>query len=71
MSISNEEKEKFLQKDFCDALTWLFVGAVIWEAAQRRPECCCHQVVLGMYTTLVQARALYEFFFSKTRNEEG
>jgi hypothetical protein len=70
MPISDEVKNKFLQKDFRDALTWLFVGAVAWEAAQKRPERCCHQIVLGMYTSLVQARALYDFFYNKARGRD-
>lgn len=61
-----EDEKDFLEKDLYDALRWLFVGAVNWYATFNRPELCPHQRVLGMYTTFVQARALYDFFYKKT-----
>lgn len=62
-AIDQEAKEKFLRYDLYDALRWLFVGAVAWQAAQTKPEWAGHnRIVLGMFTSLVQARALYEFF---------
>lgn len=68
MATPNERKE-FLEKDLYDALRWLFVGAVTWQAAQVRPERCPNQPALGMYTNLVQARALYEFFYNTMRGK--
>src|SRR6266705_918366 len=68
--ISDEEKQYFLEKDFCYTLTWLFVGAVTWTAAKTQPERCCHQAALGMFTTLVQARALYEFFYNRASTKD-
>jgi hypothetical protein len=53
------ERNEFLEKDLLDALRWLFVGAVTWHATKGQPGCA-----LGMYTNLVQARALYEFYFA-------
>lgn len=57
-----DQQNEFLEKDFPDALKWLFVGAVVWQAAKQKPERCCHQGALGMFMSFVQARALYEFF---------
>lgn len=54
--------EKFLRDDLRDALRWLFVGAVTWEASRSQPQRCRNQDALGMFTSLMQARALYEFF---------
>jgi hypothetical protein len=58
-----EDEKTFLEEDLYDALRWLFVGAVNWYATFDRPDICPHQRVLGMYTTFVQARALYDFFY--------
>jgi hypothetical protein len=56
-------KEKFVSEDLRDALRWLFVGAVTWEASRSQPHRCENQDVLGMFASLTQARALYEFFY--------
>lgn len=56
-------KEKFVTDDLYDALRWLFVGAVTWEASRSQPHRCENQDVLGMFASLTQARALYEFFY--------
>jgi hypothetical protein len=65
-------KEKFLREDLRDALRWLFEGAIAWEAAKKRPERAGHhQVVLGMYVSLVQARALYEFFYGHGQGDDA
>ena len=59
-------EQEFLRDDLYDALRWLFEGAVVWEAARMMPQRAGrHQAVLGMYTSLVQARALYEFYYRK------
>ena len=55
-------QNEFLEKDLSDALRWLFVGAVVWKAADEKPERCCHQKALGMFMSFAQARALYEFY---------
>jgi hypothetical protein len=55
-----DEKKEFLEKDLFDALRWSFVSAVTWYATEGRPE-----RVLGMNTNFVQARALYEFYFTR------
>ncbi len=54
-----DEKKDFLEKDLYDALRWTFVSAVAWYGGDGRPE-----RVLGMFTNFVQARALYEFYFT-------
>ncbi len=59
-----DEKRNFLNEDLADALKGLFVGAVIWVAADTS-ELCPFQKGLGMFTSLVQARALYEFYSPK------
>lgn len=59
-----EDRKKFLEDDLSDALKGLFVGAVVWEAADKS-ERCPFQKALGMMTSLVQARSLYEFYSSK------
>ena len=61
------EKNAFLKADLRDALEWLFVGAVVWHAASDKPERCCHQKPLGMFSVFIQARALYEFYCKKER----
>jgi hypothetical protein len=63
-------KESFLKEDLYDALRWLFVGAVTWEASRKQPQRCENQDVLGMYTSLVQARALYEFFYAVRKKDD-
>jgi len=70
MTVSNDKKKKFLDDDLYDALRWLFEGAVAWQAASTLPERYRHQRVLGMYTSLVQARALYEFFYSCSKKAD-
>jgi len=56
-------KQAFLRDDLYDALRWLFVGAVTWEASRNQPHRCANQDALAMFTSLTQARALYEFFY--------
>jgi hypothetical protein len=70
---TTNEKNEFLEEDLTDALKWLFVGAVAWQATdpkENQPERCCHQKVLAMYTSLVQARALYEFYYDVKPNRK-
>ena len=62
-------RKKFLEDDFSDALKHLFVGAVIWKAAENT-ELCPFQRGLGMFTSLVQARSLYEFYHSDRRKRD-
>lgn len=57
-----DERKKFLEDDLSDALKGLFVGAVVWAAADAS-ERCPFQKGLGMFTNLVQARSLYESAF--------
>jgi hypothetical protein len=59
-----EERIKFLENDLADALKGLFVGAVIWKAADTS-EICPFQKGIGMFASFLQARALYEFYHSK------
>lgn len=68
---TQDEKSKFLKEDLYDSLRWLFVGTVAWHAARVQPDRCPHQMVLGMYTNLVQARALYEFFYSRGKRDDA
>jgi hypothetical protein len=56
-------------EDLKDALKWLFVGAVVWEAAKKKQP-CPNQDALGMFTNFVQARALYEFYY-KGKGDSG
>jgi hypothetical protein len=64
-------KADFLANDLSDALRWLFEGAVAWEAARRRPESAArHQAAVSMYASIVQARALYEFYFSPAKKND-
>lgn len=70
MQVANPEGIAFLEEDFYDSLRWLFVGAITWVAAKRSPI-IRHQDVLGMYTTVVQARALYEFFYARQRDDDA
>jgi hypothetical protein len=63
---TQQEKEEFLKKDLFNALRWLFVNAVVWHASDIRPESENRPELLpAMYTSFVEARALYEFYFSK------
>ncbi len=65
-------KEKFLREDLYNALRWLFEGAIAWEAARRRPESAGrHQGLLGMYASLMEARALYEFFYGQGHGDDA
>jgi hypothetical protein len=59
-NLTLEERKKFLEDDLSDALKGLFVGAVVWLAADGSD----FQKGLGFYTSIVQARALYEFYCS-------
>jgi hypothetical protein len=62
---TQQEQEEFLEKDLFDSLRWLFVNAVVWHASDIRPESENKPELLpAMYTSFVQARALYEFYFS-------
>jgi hypothetical protein len=56
-------------EDLKDALKWLFVGAVVWEAAKGKQP-CPNQDALGMFTTFVQARALYDFYYKEERDSD-
>lgn len=61
-------KQSFLNDDFYDALRWLFVSAVTWEAMRQRSGICTvNQDAISMLASLTQARALYEFFFAVQR----
>jgi hypothetical protein len=62
-AIPDATKVKFLREDLFDSLRWLFVGAVTWAACRSQPQVCRNQDALGMFTSLNQARALYEFFY--------
>jgi hypothetical protein len=65
---TQKELHDFLSNDLYDALWWLFEGAVAWEAARLKPgQSGRHQKAFGMFTSLVQARSLYEFFYGKRR----
>ena len=63
-------RQGFLKEDLYDALRWLFVGAVIWEASRSQPHRCGNQDALGMFTSLTQARALYEFFYADGKQND-
>jgi len=65
----DKDKDLFLKKDLKDALKWLLVGAVVWEAAKGK-ERCPNQDAIGMFTNFVQARALYEFYYAKEQNPD-
>lgn len=75
-----ESQEDFLKDDLSDALKGLFVGAVVWEAADRaekakEKELCPFLKELAASASFVQARALYEFYnpkkTDKPRGERG
>jgi hypothetical protein len=63
-------KNAFLTEDLYDALRWLFVSAVTWAASRNQPQCCGNQDVLAMFSSLAQARALYEFFYANGRQHD-
>lgn len=66
--VTEADKEGFLRKDLYYSLIYLFKGAIVWKAIEEgQTEKISHQQVFGMYTSLVQARLLYEFF----SKEEG
>lgn len=68
-----DEMKKFLEEDLSHALKELFVGAVVWEAAdvnRGSSKLCPFQRDLGMYASFVQARALYEFYSSKKKQKQ-
>lgn len=65
-----DEKREFLEKDLYDALRWLFVAAVTWEASQRLPDRCANQDALAMFTSLTLARALYEFYYGPEKQHD-
>ncbi|MGI8807930.1 MAG: hypothetical protein ACR2KK_08840 [Acidimicrobiales bacterium] len=67
MTASAEDKLSFLANDFYDALRWLFEGAVAWQAGALKQEISRHQQLFAMSTAVLQARALYEFFFSEQK----
>jgi hypothetical protein len=64
-------REKFLKEDFYNSLRWLFEGAIAWKASFDKPERTRHQGALGMFTSLVQARALYEFFYASGSRDDA
>jgi hypothetical protein len=66
MKSTQQEMEEFLEKDFYNALRWLFVNAVVWHASDIRPVSENRPELLpAMYASFVEARALYEFYFSQ------
>jgi hypothetical protein len=63
-------QKDFLKDDLSDALKGLFVGAVVWEAADKaekaeKKELCPFLKRLAASASFVQARALYEFYDPK------
>src|SRR3984885_15796148 len=77
---SADRQKDFLKDDLSDALKGLFVGAVVWEAADRAEEAkekelCPFLKRLAASESFVQARALYEFYnpkkTDKPRVEKG
>lgn len=64
------EKNAFLEHDLHDALRWLFIGAVAWQAAETKGSDFGRMWVPGMLTSFVQARALYEFFVATGKRGE-
>lgn len=63
-------KNQFLRTDLRDALRWLPVGAVTSKAARTQPHRCGNQDALAMFTSLTQARALYEFFYAPAKQDD-
>jgi hypothetical protein len=70
--VSNLQQDcDFLRDDLYDALRWLFEGAVAWQAGHVKPKLLGRQQVgFAMFTSLIQARALYEFFYAKARSHD-
>lgn len=75
-----DNQKDFLRDDLSDALKGLFVGAVVWEAADRaekakEKELCPFLKGLAASASFVQARALYEFYnpreTDKPKGEKG
>ncbi len=67
---TQQEQKEFLEKDLFDSLRWLFVNAVVWHVFDIRPESENKPELLpAMYASFVQARALYEFYFSEQDNK--
>lgn len=74
-----DSQRAFLEDDLSDALKGLFVGAVVWEAADRaekakEKERCPFLKRLAATESFVQARALYEFYTptkDKPKGEKG
>ncbi len=69
MGITDADRNQFLGEDFYNSLRYMFEGAIAWHAwkqatekRERASSIFRHQGVLGMYTTFMEARALYEFF---------
>ncbi len=60
-----ETKRNFLKDDLYNALKELFVGAITWQYGQKNDTRYLRD--LGMFTSFVQARALYEFFYKETK----
>jgi hypothetical protein len=72
-SLTDADRETFLKEDLPDSLKWLVVGAAMWQATEsqeRKPELVPHQRPVGMFTTFIQARALYEFFYAQKRTDD-
>lgn len=62
-------KKDFLRDDLRDSLKWLFVGAVVWHAHPLDKD-KDYLRAMGMFTALVQARGLYEFFNNSDRKQQ-
>jgi hypothetical protein len=70
-----------LEEDFYNALRYLFEGAIAWDAWKQTEEKAAkgepcpiifrHQGALGMYTSFMEARALYEFFHKHGARSDG
>ncbi len=72
MSITDADREEFLRDDFYNALRYLFEGAIAWDAwKQSENDAFWHQGALGMYTTFMEARALYDFFHKRKTPNDG
>jgi hypothetical protein len=79
--ITDEDRLKFLKEDLYNTLRYLFEGAIAWDAWKQTegkspeekscPAICRHQGVLGMYTTFMEARALYDFFHKRKTSNDG
>jgi hypothetical protein len=69
--VPTERMNNFLRADLKDALKWLFVGAIVWQAAkEKKQECCSNQDALGMFTSFMQARSLYEFYYGPPEGKD-